>query len=136
MRKLSASSPKPRRNQRDRVSDRSMGRSPCPVAATLDLIGDKWTLLIVRDLFAGKSRYRDLVASPERIATNILSTRLERLQSEGLIVAKSSLKRVGSSEYHLTARGRSLLPVLKVLRDWGLAHVRGTAAKVHIEDQN
>lgn len=107
-------------------------RSPCPVAATLDLIGDRWTLLIIRDLFAGKSRYGDLATSAERIATNILAARLQRLQACGLVVARSSSRRVGSSEYHLTARGRSLLPVLQAMRDWGLAHVPGTAAKVRI----
>lgn len=105
-------------------------RSPCPIAATLDLIGDKWTLLVVRDLFAGKSRFRDLVSSPERIATNILAARLERLKASGLIRAEDSADRVGSLEYHLTPRGRSLLPLLTALRDWGLAHVVGTAARV------
>jgi DNA-binding HxlR family transcriptional regulator len=107
-------------------------RSPCPVAATLDLIGDKWTLLIIRDMFAGKSRYRELVTSPERIATNILAARLEHLQACGLVVARSSSQRVGSSEYRLTGRGRSLLPILQAMRDWGLVHVPGTAAKVRI----
>lgn len=107
-------------------------RSPCPLAATLDLIGDRWTLLIIRDLFAGKSRYRELANSPERIATNILAARLERLQACGLVVARSSLQRVGSSEYRLTARGRSLLPVLQAMRDWGLVHVPGTAANVRV----
>lgn len=107
-------------------------RSPCPVAAALDLIGDKWTLLIIRDLFAGKSHYRQLVGSPERIATNILAARLERLQACGLVVARPSLQRVGSSEYRLSDRGRSLLPVLEAMRDWGLAHVPGTAAKVRV----
>lgn len=105
-------------------------RSPCPVAATLDLIGDKWTLLIIRDLFAGKSHYRELAASPERIATNILAARLERLQAVGLILARPSPHRAGSSEYHLTNRGRSLLPLLEAMRDWGLSHIPGTAAKI------
>ncbi|MBS0198191.1 MAG: helix-turn-helix transcriptional regulator [Planctomycetes bacterium] len=108
------------------------GRSPCPVAATLDLIGDRWTLLIIRDLFAGKTRYGELAASPEGIASNILAARLERLQACGVVAARASLERVGSFEYHLTARGRSLLPVLKAMRDWGLAHVPGTAAKVRV----
>ena len=107
-------------------------RSPCPVAATLDVIGDRWTLLIIRDLFSGKKRYRDLVASPERIATNILATRLESLTSAGLIVTKPSPDRVGSFEYHLTAKGRSLLPLLQSMRDWGLANIRGTAARIGV----
>lgn len=107
-------------------------RSPCPVAATLDIIGDRWTLLVVRDLFSGKSRYRDLVASPEGIATNILAARLERLKEHGLVEARESTERTGSSEYHLTEQGRSLRPILETLRDWGLAHVRGTEAKVQL----
>lgn len=105
-------------------------RSPCPVSATLDIIGDKWTMLIIRDLFAGKSRFRNLVESPERIATNILTARLERLSEAGLINSKASQDRVGSFEYFLTARGKSLLPVLVAMRDWGLANVAGTAAKI------
>lgn len=111
---------------------RGARRSPCPVAATLDLIGDRWTLLVVRDLFSGKSRYRDLVDSPEGIATNILAARLEQLRACGLVAARSSAERVGSSEYRLTARGHSLLPVLEAMRDWGLAHVPGTAARVRV----
>ncbi len=114
------------------TNKRGAKRSPCPVAATLDLIGDKWTLLIIRDLSAGKSRYRELAASPERIASNILAARLERLQSCGLLKAKASSEREGSSEYRLTAKGRSLMPVLAAMRDWGLAHVPGTAANVRV----
>lgn len=109
-------------------------RSPCPVAATLDLIGDKWSLLIIRDLFAGKTRYTDLASSPERIASNILASRLEKLIAGGLIVATSSPTRAGSSEYRLTERGRSLLPLLVAMRDWGLANVPGTEARVRVRD--
>ena len=108
-------------------------RSPCPVAATLDLIGDRWTLLIIRDLFAGKSRYRDLAGSPEKIATNILAARLDSLRSAGLVQSRPSPDRTGSWDYALTPRGRSLLPVLQSLRDWGLGHVPGTEARVRVE---
>ncbi len=107
-------------------------RSPCPVAATLDILGDRWTLLIIRDLFSGKTRYRDLVASPEKIATNILAARLETLTSAGLITTKPSPERVGSVEYHLTPKGRSLLPLLQSMRDWGLAHIRGTQVRITV----
>lgn len=127
MRKSPASS-KPRR----KLDQPEALRSPCPVAATLDLIGDRWTLLILRDLFAGKSRYRDLVSSPEGIATNILAARLEQLVSSGMIAARPSPERAGSSEYHLTERGRSLLPVLVAMRDWGLANVPGTEVLVKV----
>ncbi len=118
-------SPRPKRSARK--------RSPCPVSCTLDLLGDRWTLLIVRDLFAGKARFRDLVASPERIASNILAERLVRLQAGGLVEARASAERVGSDEYHLTPKGRSLLPVLAALRDWGMLHVRGTQTLVRVK---
>jgi DNA-binding HxlR family transcriptional regulator len=107
-------------------------RSPCPVAATLDLLGDKWTLLILRDLLAGKSRYSELAASPERIATNILAARLQRLVVHGIIIATPSEQRVGSVDYTLTRAGRSLMPVLAAMRDWGLKHVPGTKALLSV----
>ena len=108
-------------------------RSPCPVAATLDLIGDKWTLLVIRDLFAGKTRYKDLCASPEGIATNILAARLQKLLDAGLVSATNSEARAGAVDYHLTTRGRSLLPVLIAMKDWGLANVEGTEAKIRMQ---
>lgn len=111
-------------------------RSPCPVAAALDIMGDRWTLLVIRDLLAGKSRYGELSASPEHIATNILSARLQRLRAHGLIEPKACGTRAGAFEYRLTSRGRSLVPVLEALRDWGLTHVRGTKALVRIVDRS
>lgn len=89
-------------------------------------------MLVIRDLMAGKTRYGELAASPERIATNILADRIERLKGFGLIVARKSKARAGAVDYHLTERGRSLRPVLEALRDWGLRHIRGTAARVKI----
>lgn len=105
-------------------------RSPCPVAATLDLIGDKWTLLVIRDLLSGKSRFKDLAASPEGIATNILAARLAQLTAAGVIRAAPSKDRAGASDYHLTPKGRSLIPLLRAMRDWGLKNVPGTEALV------
>ena len=61
-------------------------RSVCPVACTLDLIGDKWTLLVIRDLMSGKSQFKDFLESPEGIATNILTSRLNRLLEHGLVL--------------------------------------------------
>ncbi|MFZ4575030.1 MAG: winged helix-turn-helix transcriptional regulator, partial [Phycisphaerales bacterium] len=87
-------------------------RSPCPVACTLDLLGDKWSLLVIRDLLCGKSHYQDFLESPEGIATNILAARLEKLRGDGLVEAVASERRVGSTEYRLTKRGRSLTTVL------------------------
>ena len=109
-----------------RSSLRNIRRSPCPVAGVLDLIGDRWSLLILRDLFLGKSRFTDLSDAPERIPTNILTARLGRLRRHGLITTRTI--RTGSSRvsYHLTAKGESLRPVLLSLRDWGLRWIKGT----------
>ena len=109
-------------------------RSPCPIACTLDLLGDKWSLLVLRDLFAGKSHYRELASSPEKIATNILADRLERLRAHGLIKARPSPVRAGSHAYSLTEKGVSLRPVLEAVRDWGLNNIKGTEARVEVPD--
>ena len=101
-------------------------RSPCPVACLLDIAGDRWSLLVVRDLFLGRSRFKDFSASPEGIPTNILSERLERLLKHGVIEqipVDDSAKRMA---YRLTAKGRALGPVLEAMRDWGLAWEKGT----------
>jgi len=95
-------------------------RSPCPVACSLDIIGDRWTLLIIRDLLLGRTRFRDFTASPEGIPTNILSDRLERLLQHDIaeqIPAPDGTKRFA---YRLTEKGKALRPVLKAMRDWGL----------------
>jgi len=107
-------------------------RSVCPVACTLDLIGDTWTLLIVRDLLAGKTHYHEFATSPERIATNILADRLTRLQHSGIVQARASSVRAGSSAYTLTDKGRGLLPLLEAVKVWGLTHIRGTEARIAV----
>lgn len=101
-------------------------RSPCPVACALDLFGDRWTLLVIRDLMLGRSRFKDFTASPEGIPTNILSDRLERLLQSGLVSqvpADDGSKRLA---YTLTKKGTSLRPILKSIRDWGLQWEPGT----------
>jgi DNA-binding HxlR family transcriptional regulator len=103
-------------------------RSPCPVACLLDLVGDRWTLLIVRDLFLGRTRFKDFTASPEGIPTNILADRLERLLANGVvgqIPAEDGTKRLA---YRLTEKGKALGSVLKAMRDWGLAWDKSTRA--------
>ena len=62
-------------------------RSPCPIASTLDVIGDKWSLLVIRDMLHGKRTYGELLDSPEGIPTNILADRLKRLEDVGIIVS-------------------------------------------------
>lgn len=101
-------------------------RSDCPVACTLDLIGDKWTLLIVRDLFFGRSRYGEFLRAGEGIPTNILAERLRRLQAAGLLEKTGSRPHV---VYDLTPMGRALGPVLRALEAWGSAYIPGTRGR-------
>ena len=68
-------------------------RSPCPVACSLDIFGDRWTLLVIRDLFFGRTRFKDFAASPEGIPTNILTQRLERLMARGIITIPLKMAR-------------------------------------------
>jgi DNA-binding HxlR family transcriptional regulator len=105
-------------------------RSPCPIAGALDLLGDTWTLLVIRDLlFYDKHRFADFLASPEAISTNILTERLQRLERCGLVERRRYQQRPPRDEYHLTPRGQDLLPVLRELIKWGKAHVPGVAQK-------
>src|SRR5919106_4952552 len=87
-------------------------RSRCPIASTLDLVGDKWSLLIVRDLLHGKATYGELANSPERIPTNILADRLKRMADAGLIVSSAYQERPGRYVDKLTAKGEALGEVL------------------------
>jgi DNA-binding HxlR family transcriptional regulator len=104
-------------------------RSPCPIACSLDLLGDKWTMLVIRDLALGKTSFKDFATAPENIPTNILSDRLSRLMDSGMIDQKSVEGDGRRLAYHLTPKGISLRPVLLALRDWGLEWIEGTAAK-------
>jgi DNA-binding HxlR family transcriptional regulator len=107
-------------------------RSPCPVAGTLDILGDKWTLLVVRDLLMGKTTYGDFHKSPERIPTNILAERLKRLEQAGIIEKSRYQQRPVRYAYTLTGKGRDLQPVLLALVDWGNRHLPGTLPKARI----
>jgi DNA-binding HxlR family transcriptional regulator len=103
-------------------------RSKCPVANALDLLGDRWTLLVVRDLlFFKKFRYKDFAASAERIPTNLLADRLRRLEAAGIVEKSAYQQRPVRHEYRLTRRGRDLLPVLRELIAWANLHIAGTA---------
>jgi DNA-binding HxlR family transcriptional regulator len=102
-------------------------RSICPIANILDILGDRWTLLVVRDLlFLGKRRFGELLASPESIPTNILTDRLRRLEESGIVVKVPYQTRPQRFEYHPTAKGTDLLPILKAMIDWGQRHIPGT----------
>ena len=97
------------------------------MACALDIFGDRWTLLVIRDLVLGKSRFKDFTASPEGIPTNILSERLNRLLEHGVVVQVSA-KGSKHLAYQLTDKGHALLPVLKSMRDWGLTWEKDTKA--------
>lgn len=96
----------------------------------LDVCGDRWTLLIIRDLFFGRSRFKDFTASPEGIPTNILADRLNRLLRHGIVVqvpAEDGSLRLG---YQLTEKGSALRPVIEAMRDWGLKWEPSTKAEM------
>jgi DNA-binding HxlR family transcriptional regulator len=102
-------------------------RSSCPIACTLDLIGDRWTLLVVRDMiFLEKQRFDEFLDSPEGISTNILANRLKSLEEMGLVEKQPYSNHPRRMNYQLTERGKSLRPVLKATIAWGLRHIPDT----------
>jgi DNA-binding HxlR family transcriptional regulator len=105
-------------------------RSTCPVARTLDLVGDRWTLLVIRDLLGGGKRYGDLLASKEHIPTNILAERLKRLERAGLLERVPYSEHPPRFDYRLTAEGRGLGRAVDALAGWGLTHFPGTVRTI------
>ncbi|MFT5124421.1 MAG: DNA-binding HxlR family transcriptional regulator [Candidatus Omnitrophota bacterium] len=103
--------------------DPSPFRSTCPVSSILDILGDKWTLLIVRDLLLGQSRFKDFIAAEEGITTNILSDRLDRLQRFGVIEKVMSEGYPKHPEYRLTKRGEELSPIIGEMIRWSLRNL-------------
>src|SRR6516165_9273623 len=92
----------------------------CAVAKALDVIGDRWSLLIVRELMLlGACRYTDLLNGLPGIATNLLADRLRHLESAGVISREAAPPPVATTLFHLTARGEALLPVIRELGRWG-----------------
>jgi DNA-binding HxlR family transcriptional regulator len=101
-------------------------RSSCPITNVLDLLGDKWTLLVIRDLVLGKRRYQEFMASPEEMASNILADRLSRLEAAGLITRRTYQRNPARYEYFLTNRGKDLEPILEAIIVWGKKQYPGT----------
>ena len=102
-------------------------RSACPLTNTLDLIGDKWTLIILRDmLFIGKKQFGDFLESPEGISTNILTSRLKKLEECKLISKSPYQDNPLRYEYSMTESGSALKPVIMEIAGWGLKHIEGT----------
>jgi DNA-binding HxlR family transcriptional regulator len=123
--KLGAAPPKPAKNQ---GKARRFLRSPCAVACTLDLVGDKWSLLVIRDLRHGRRTYGELQKSPEGIPTNILADRLKKLEQAGLIGKTAYQQRPVRYAYALTEKGQALRQVLRALVEWGKEYIPGTLA--------
>ncbi|ROR97984.1 HxlR family transcriptional regulator [Sinobacterium caligoides] len=109
----------------------SSRRSSCAISCGLDLLGDKWSLLIIRDMFLGAQTYGELQASSEAIPTNILSSRLKRLQASGLVTRSAYQQRPVRYHYQLTEKGRDLGPLLIELIRWSDKHIAG----VHIDER-
>lgn len=101
-------------------------RSSCPITNVLDLLGDKWTLLVIRDLVLGKRRYQEFLASPEEIASNILAERLNKLLAAGLISLRAYQQNPTRYEYLLTKKGKGLEPILEAIVLWGKKQFPGT----------
>ena len=101
-------------------------RSACAVANTLDIVGDKWSLLVVRDLLHGKQTFGELLDSPEGIPTNLLSDRLKRLEEAGIVVASAYQERPVRYAYTLSDKGKELGELLLAIVRWGTKHIPGT----------
>ncbi|MDH5229385.1 MAG: helix-turn-helix transcriptional regulator [Gammaproteobacteria bacterium] len=102
-------------------------RSSCPVTNSLDILGDKWTLIVVRDLLLRRqASYSELCQSPEQIPTNILSDRLKRLEKHKIVQRDLYQNKPKRYHYRLTDKGEDLKPVMLALVKWGLKHLKGT----------
>lgn len=106
-------------------------RSRCPVSCILEIVGDKWTLLVVRDLFFNNHTFKELQASPEKIPTNILADRLKRLEHNGLIRRELYQERPKRYAYYLTEKGFDLEPVMRSLMVWSNKYIADT---IKLED--
>lgn len=108
------------------------GRSynhPCLIARTLDILGDRWTLLILRDLMAGLHRYNDILANCAGMSPNVLSDRLKRLTEEGLVEKHYYKELPPRTEYTLTEKGWAVRPILQSLITWGREYLDDTAVE-------
>ncbi len=100
-------------------------RSACPVSRTLDVLGDRWSLLVVRDLMRGKRRFAEFTESKEAIPTNTLAERLKRLVRAGIVESHRYSEHPPRVEYVLTPKGEDLRPMMRAMVDWGVKHAGG-----------
>src|ERR1041385_63397 len=105
-------------------------RSDCPISCSLDVFGDKWSLLIIRDIMLrGKMSYSEFLNSEEKIATNILVSRLTVLEEEKILVKDVSPGNKSKYVYSLTQKGADLLPIIIELMDWGAKYNKNCPRK-------
>jgi DNA-binding HxlR family transcriptional regulator len=105
----------------------------CPVAKSLDVVGERWTLLIVRDLLGAARKFQDLLGSLPGIAPALLSERLKLMEEHGLITRRFYSEHPPRAEYLLTDKGRELAVVVGALATWGARHLHGRSALVHAD---
>jgi len=111
-------------------------RSGCPISLSLELLGDRWTLLIVRDLiFAGKTHFREFLLSDEGISSRTLAERLQTLQDEGIVTRSDDPTHKLKAIYRLTEAGIDLLPVLATLGAWGSKYRNADGELARIADK-
>jgi len=102
----------------------------CPIAWTLDIIGERWTILILRDLLrSGPCRFQDFQRAFPGLSPNTLSARLKTLEDHGVVARRFYEEHPPRAEYSLTEKGRALGPVLKALLEWGQAHAKPEKAR-------
>ncbi|RYY65411.1 MAG: transcriptional regulator [Chitinophagaceae bacterium] len=100
-------------------AEKDCERSACAISKALEIIGDRWSLLILRDLmFTQKRSYSELQACEEKIATNILASRLSMLETNGIVIKSADPQNKRRVLYHLTMKGIDLLPVIMELKEW------------------
>lgn len=98
-------------------------RSTCPISNLLDIIGDKWSILIVRDMFIGRNTYSDFLNAPEKISTNILVDRLKKLTQYGIIEYTKNSEDKKIKIYNLTSKGIDLYPIMVEMALWSKKHL-------------
>ena len=103
-------------------------KSDCPIHAGLNVLGDAWSLIVVRDLLRGRNTFTELSNGSERIATNVLADRLARLEEEGIITKEPLPGRGNPIRYDLTEKGVDLVAILISIAEWSLEHDEHTEA--------
>jgi len=116
---------------------RQDARSTCPISTGLEIVGDRWTLLVIRDMmFAGKRHFREFLQSEEGVSSNVLSDRLAMLVERGLVTRADDPSHAQKAIYSLTEQGITLLPVIASLSKWTQIHfpeTRRAEARVFLD---